>query len=144
MSSKLEAEEKVEQLQQELLQKMDKSKMAKLFNKHKMTSEQIEKDLKTSLRTGLTAVEARKRLEQEGANELEAPDEKSLWERIAEQFDDILVKILLASATISFIIAVTGKCSTRAFSNFLFSFLRPHSVCSLATLLFPLMKFNLA
>ena len=39
MSNKLEAEEKVEQLQQELLQKMDKSKMSKLFNKHKMTTE---------------------------------------------------------------------------------------------------------
>ena len=138
MSSKLEAEEKVEQLQQELLQKMDKSKMAKLFNKHKLTTEQIEKDLKTSLRTGLTAVEARKRLEQEGANELEAPDEKSLWERIAEQFDDILVKILLASATISFIIAITGK-----FDVFQLSFQLSAPQHSLATL-YPLMKFNFA
>jgi len=40
---------------------------------------------------------------------LEAEEEKSLWERIVEQFEDILVRILLASATISFIIAVTGK-----------------------------------
>ena len=88
---------------------MDKTKMSKLFNKHKMTADQVEKDLKTNLSTGLTAVEARKRLDTEGANELEAAEDKSLWERIAEQFDDILVKILLASATISFIIALTGK-----------------------------------
>ena len=114
---------------------MDKSKMSKLFNKHKMTADQLEKDLKTNLRTGLTAVEARKRLEAEGPNELEAAEEKSLWERIAEQFDDILVKILLASATISFIIALTGK-----FVVFQLSFLLSAPVFSCHTI--TLMKFN--
>ena len=90
------------------------------------------------MRTGLTAVEARKRLETEGANELEAPEEKSLWERIAEQFDDILVKILLASATISFIIALTGKFITIfKLSNLLSA---PVNACHTISL----MKFNLA
>ena len=116
---------------------MDKSKMSKLFNKHKMSAEQVEKDLKTNLRTGLTAVEARKRLESEGPNELEAAEDKSLWERIAEQFDDILVKILLASATISFIIALTGK-----FVNFQLSFLLSAPLFSCHTI--SLMKFNFA
>ena len=52
---------------------------------------------------------AKKRLEEYGPNELEAEPEKSLWERIVEQFEDVLVRILLASATISFVIAITGK-----------------------------------
>ena len=116
---------------------MDKAKLSKLFNKHKMTPEQVEKDMKTNLKTGLTSVEARKRLEAEGPNELQAPEEKSLWERIAEQFDDVLVKILLASATISFIIALTGK-----FDVFQLSFLLSATLSSCHTI--SSMKFNLA
>uniref|UniRef100_A0A1X7V496 Calcium-transporting ATPase n=1 Tax=Amphimedon queenslandica TaxID=400682 RepID=A0A1X7V496_AMPQE len=40
-----------------------------------------------------------------GWNELPAEDGKSLWQLFLEQFDDLLVKILLAAATISFILA---------------------------------------
>jgi len=43
-----------------------------------------------------------------GFNELQAEAEKTLWERIAEQFEDTLVRILLAAATISFFFAITG------------------------------------
>ena len=32
-----------------------------------------------------------------------------MWERIKEAFEDLLVRILLLAATISFIIAVLGK-----------------------------------
>jgi len=48
-------------------------------------------------------------LAEHGPNELSAEEEKSLWERITEQFEDILVRILLGSATVSFLIALTGK-----------------------------------
>ena len=48
-------------------------------------------------------------MEEHGANELDKEDDKSLFERIMEQFEDILVQILLAAATISFVIAITGK-----------------------------------
>jgi magnesium-transporting ATPase (P-type) len=43
-----------------------------------------------------------------GPNELEAEEEKSLWEKIKENFEDLLARILLLAATISFIIALTG------------------------------------
>ena len=67
------------------------------------------KSLQTDLKKGLTSAEAAKRLEKYGPNELEAEEDKSLWESIVEQFEDVLVRILLASATISFVIAITGK-----------------------------------
>lgn len=39
---------------------------------------------------------------------MEAEEEKSLWEKIKENFEDLLARILLLAATISFIIALTG------------------------------------
>jgi len=39
---------------------------------------------------------------------LDKEEEDSLWDRIKEQFEDPLARILLASATISFAIALTG------------------------------------
>ena len=105
MSNKLEAEEQREETQRELLKKMDTSK----FSVHKMTVEEASKHLQTNFQTGLSDKEVEQRLAKYGYNELEDEAEKSLWERIVEQFEDILVRILLASATISFVIAITGK-----------------------------------
>ena len=104
-SNKLEEEEKQEAMQVELLNKMDTSK----FTVHKQSVDQTLAHFKTSLKDGLTSAEAKKRLAEYGENELEAEPEKTLWERIVEQFEDTLVLILLASATISFVIAITGK-----------------------------------
>ena len=42
-----------------------------------------------------------------GTNELDKEDPKSMWELFVEQFDDPLVKILLAAAAVSFAIAYT-------------------------------------
>jgi len=39
---------------------------------------------------------------------LDKEEDKTLWERIMEQFEDTLVKILLAAATVSLVIALTG------------------------------------
>ena len=103
--NKLEAEEKQEQIQKDLIAKMDTSK----FTAHKMSVADAVKHFQTDLKKGLTSAEAAKRLEKHGPNELEAEEDKSLWESIVEQFEDILVRILLASATISFVIAITGK-----------------------------------
>ena len=74
-----------------------------------MSVEEAISQYQTDLKKGLTAAEAEKRLKEHGPNELDAEEEKSLWERIIEQFEDVLVRILLASATISFVIALTGK-----------------------------------
>ena len=85
------------------------------FTVHKMTVEQATKHLETDLTKGLSSAVAQKRLAEYGPNELDAEEEKSLWERIVEQFEDILVRILLASATVSFIIAITGKFLSRGY-----------------------------
>ena len=104
-SNKLEAEEEQEKLQQELIKKMDTSK----FTACTLSVEEAIAKYRTDMKKGLTTAEAEKRLAEHGPNELDAEEEKSLWERIVEQFEDVLVRILLASATISFVIAVTGK-----------------------------------
>ena len=69
-------------------------------------------DLKTNIKTGLTQVEAERRLKEYGLNHLDKEEEESLWEKVKESFEDLLVRILLLAAVISFIIALTGKLST--------------------------------
>ena len=81
----------------------------KEFQYHKKTVEEVVKDLQTNLKTGLTQAEAEKRLEKYGHNQLEKEEEESLWEKIKESFEDLLVRILLLAAVISFIIALIGK-----------------------------------
>ena len=68
--------------------------------------------MKTNIKTGLTQVEAERRLKEHGPNQLDKEEEESLWEKVKESFEDLLVRILLLAAVISFIIALTGKLST--------------------------------
>jgi Ca2+-transporting ATPase len=77
------------------------------FTFHKQSVEETCKSLTVDLKKGLTSAEAEKRLKEHGSNELEKEEDKTLYERIMEQFEDILVQILLVAATISFIIAIT-------------------------------------
>lgn len=69
------------------IQKLDTSK----FTYHKLTVEESVAQLKTDLKQGLTDAEARKRLQDHGPNELEAEEAESIWEKILEQFKDLLV-----------------------------------------------------
>lgn len=55
--------------------------------------------------TGLTDDQIKKLRDKYGPNELPAEEGKPLWELILEQFDDLLVKILLLAACISFVLA---------------------------------------
>uniref|UniRef100_A0A8P4G4G8 P-type Ca(2+) transporter n=1 Tax=Dicentrarchus labrax TaxID=13489 RepID=A0A8P4G4G8_DICLA len=55
--------------------------------------------------TGLTPDQFKKNLEKHGYNELPAEEGKSIWELIVEQFEDLLVRILLLAACISFVLA---------------------------------------
>ncbi|XP_035253034.1 sarcoplasmic/endoplasmic reticulum calcium ATPase 1 isoform X1 [Anguilla rostrata] len=55
--------------------------------------------------TGLTPDQFQKNLEKFGYNELPAEEGKSIWELVAEQFEDLLVRILLLAACISFVLA---------------------------------------
>uniref|UniRef100_A0A3Q3VKK3 Calcium-transporting ATPase n=1 Tax=Mola mola TaxID=94237 RepID=A0A3Q3VKK3_MOLML len=54
---------------------------------------------------GLTPDQFKKNLEKYGYNELPAEEGKSIWELIVEQFEDLLVRILLLAACISFVLA---------------------------------------
>ena len=78
------------------------------FQFHKMEATDVLKQLKVDPAKGLDDAEVARRQKEYGLNELDKEEETSLWERIKEQFEDSLVRILLASATISFIFAVTG------------------------------------
>uniref|UniRef100_A0A8C6KH73 Calcium-transporting ATPase n=1 Tax=Nothobranchius furzeri TaxID=105023 RepID=A0A8C6KH73_NOTFU len=52
--------------------------------------------------SGLSPEQVKKSLETYGYNELPAEEGKSIWELVVEQFEDLLVRILLLAACISF------------------------------------------
>jgi len=54
---------------------------------------------------GLSKDQVKKNVDKYGLNELPAEEGKSLWQLVLEQFDDLLVKILLLAAVISFVLA---------------------------------------
>jgi Ca2+ transporting ATPase len=54
---------------------------------------------------GLSPDQVKKNLDKYGPNELPAEEGKTLWQLVLEQFDDLLVKILLLAAVISFVLA---------------------------------------
>lgn len=56
--------------------------------------------------TGLSPDHVKKNLAKYGFNELPAEEGKSIWELIVEQFEDLLVRILLLAACISFVLAL--------------------------------------
>lgn len=104
-----EEEDEIYHKEKEVYQKAHKNieEHLKKQDFHKKSVDDIAKQFSTDLKKGLTSDEADKRLEKFGLNELESKEKESLWEKIKEQFDDLLVKILLAAAVISFIIALT-------------------------------------
>lgn len=55
--------------------------------------------------SGLTSAEAKKRIEQNGTNELKEKKKKSLIVKFFEQFKDVMVIILIIAAIISFVVA---------------------------------------
>ncbi|XP_043507735.1 calcium-transporting ATPase sarcoplasmic/endoplasmic reticulum type-like [Frieseomelitta varia] len=52
---------------------------------------------------GLSLDQVKRNQEKYGLNELPAEEGKSIWQLVLEQFDDLLVKILLLAAIISFV-----------------------------------------
>lgn len=55
---------------------------------------------------GLSPDQVKRNQEKYGLNELPAEEGKSIWQLVLEQFDDLLVKILLLAAIISFVLAL--------------------------------------
>ncbi|CDJ47749.1 calcium-transporting ATPase, putative [Eimeria brunetti] len=73
---------------------------------HTCTVEEVLEYHQTSLENGLSAEVAEERLKRFGPNELQHEEGKSLIKLILEQFQDLLVRILLAAAVVSFVLAV--------------------------------------
>lgn len=65
------------------------------------TAEEVVAALGSDRQRGLSSQEARKRLEQEGPNELEAEAPVPAWRRFLAQFEDVLVILLIIATAIS-------------------------------------------
>ena len=72
---------------------------------HNLTVDEVCKRCETDLSGGLSEAEARRRLELYGPNELPAEVGKSIWQLFLEQINDLLIKILILAAVISFVLA---------------------------------------
>eukprot|EP00899_Mesostigma_viride_P012271 jgi/Mesvir1/21044/Mv08091-RA.1 len=66
---------------------------------------QVVSHFGTHLGKGFTSAQVREQRARYGPNELAKEDKKPLWRLVLEQFDDLLVKILLLAAFLSFILA---------------------------------------
>eukprot|EP00041_Stephanoeca_diplocostata_P008591 m.126910 g.126910 ORF g.126910 m.126910 type:complete len:1017 (+) comp17398_c0_seq1:74-3124(+) len=74
-----------------------------------ITGDATLKKLEVSKSVGLSAEQVAERQENFGPNELPEEESATIWELFLEQFDDLLVKILLAAAVISFVLAFTEE-----------------------------------
>ncbi|KAL7668638.1 hypothetical protein ACOME3_009333 [Neoechinorhynchus agilis] len=70
-------------------------------------AEKVASQLHTDASNGLEDDEALYRLERDGLNELPDEEQKSLWSIFRAQFDDLLIKILLSAACVSFLLALS-------------------------------------
>ncbi|XP_069669238.1 calcium-transporting ATPase sarcoplasmic/endoplasmic reticulum type isoform X1 [Periplaneta americana] len=73
---------------------------------HAKTVDEVLNYFSTDLDRGLTPDQVKRNQEKYGPNELPAEEGKSIWQLVLEQFDDLLVKILLLAAIISFVLAL--------------------------------------
>ncbi|KAE8577577.1 hypothetical protein XENTR_v10022953 [Xenopus tropicalis] len=72
---------------------------------HTKTTEECLAYFGVNENTGLSPEIVKKNFDKFGPNELPAEEGKSIWELVAEQFEDLLVRILLLAACISFVLA---------------------------------------
>ena len=75
---------------------------------HKMETKEVLNYFTSTADKGLTNKEAADRLLKHGENKLDDEEETSIWDKIKEAFDDLLAKILLLAAFISFVIALVS------------------------------------
>uniref|UniRef100_A0A674DUG6 Calcium-transporting ATPase n=1 Tax=Salmo trutta TaxID=8032 RepID=A0A674DUG6_SALTR len=74
-------------------------------NAHTKTPAECLAFFGVNMETGLTPDQVKKNLAKYGPNALPAEEGKTTWELIVEQFEDLLVRILLLAACISFVLA---------------------------------------
>ncbi|MEQ2306305.1 Sarcoplasmic/endoplasmic reticulum calcium ATPase 1 [Ameca splendens] len=72
-------------------------------NAHTKSASEVLDHFDVNEITGLTLDQVKVSLEKYGPNELPAEEGKSLWELVVEQFEDLLVRILLLAACVSFV-----------------------------------------
>uniref|UniRef100_A0A1A8NS50 Calcium-transporting ATPase n=1 Tax=Nothobranchius rachovii TaxID=451742 RepID=A0A1A8NS50_9TELE len=86
-------------------------------NAHTKSATEVLDNFGVNENTGLTLEQVRVSLDKYGPNELPAEEGKSLWELVVEQFEDLLVRILLLAACVSFVLALfeEGEETTTAF-----------------------------
>uniref|UniRef100_A0A8C9XD77 Calcium-transporting ATPase n=1 Tax=Sander lucioperca TaxID=283035 RepID=A0A8C9XD77_SANLU len=72
-------------------------------NAHMKESPEVLSYFGVTEETGLSPEQFKKNLEKYGFNELPAEEGKTIWELVVEQFEDLLVRILLLAACISFV-----------------------------------------
>ena len=73
---------------------------------HACRTDELKAHFNVRMDQGLSSAKAKEALAKYGPNELPAEVGKPLWQLILEQFDDLLVKILLLAAIISFTLAI--------------------------------------
>lgn len=75
-------------------------------NAYFQPAEDVIRHFGVDMENGLTPSQVSENAKRYGLNELPAEETKPLWVLILEQFDDLLVKILLLAAIISFVLAL--------------------------------------
>uniref|UniRef100_A0A1L8DF78 Calcium-transporting ATPase n=1 Tax=Nyssomyia neivai TaxID=330878 RepID=A0A1L8DF78_9DIPT len=73
---------------------------------HAKTVDEVLNYFNTDPERGLTLDQVKQNQSKYGPNELPTEEGKTLWQLVLEQFDDLLVKILLLAAIISFVLAL--------------------------------------
>ncbi|XP_055309281.1 calcium-transporting ATPase sarcoplasmic/endoplasmic reticulum type isoform X2 [Sitodiplosis mosellana] len=73
---------------------------------HAKTVEEVINYFGADSERGLSADQVKRNQEKYGPNELPTEEGKTIWQLVLEQFDDLLVKILLLAAIISFVLAL--------------------------------------
>lgn len=87
-------------------QKDPPMKETTLMETYQMNKPEVLAELRTDLKTGLSAAEAAARQAAEGRNELAEKKRKTLFRMFLDQFKDFLVIILLVAAGISIVTAI--------------------------------------
>ena len=77
---------------------------------HDRPVDEVLRDLQVDPTTGLDAGEVERRRAEHGPNELDETPRDPAWKRLARQFKDLLILILLAAAVVSFV--VSGELKT--------------------------------
>mmetsp|Transcript_57814 Transcript_57814/g.102677 ORF Transcript_57814/g.102677 Transcript_57814/m.102677 type:complete len:1038 (-) Transcript_57814:55-3168(-) len=79
--------------------------MSNIVAPHCSAAEDVLKFYSVDAKSGLSTQQVKEQESKFGKNELEEQEKKSLLALVMEQFEDSLVRILLASATVSFLLA---------------------------------------